>query len=270
MSGRGRAVSCKGSMEGAVLRRRTAPPAQPHAAAAAAASSRLCQVVRGDDDVEAAQLRQLELSLLHARVANLLPSARRVGLARRVDGRLRVRARGVGGWGVSGQVRRGRVRTGGAGARPAHSMQCPRALRPRSSHHHATQSHTTRTHTATAGRQARLELVELDEGGGEATIVGDAGEDDARRIKQPLLKAAVAHSLRARAGVRMWVGVGWVCGWSVSWLVCSDRHGRNTRTHTHSRHAGSAPSHAPTHRPAPPHPPTPAHAPGGWPCGWWR
>mmetsp|Transcript_2450 Transcript_2450/g.6170 ORF Transcript_2450/g.6170 Transcript_2450/m.6170 type:complete len:320 (-) Transcript_2450:3540-4499(-) len=88
----------------------------------------LLEVVRVDNDVERAQLRQPELALVHARKAHLLPRARAVGLARRVHG--------------------------------------------------------------------RLELAQVHQRAGQPAVVGDAREEDARRLVEPLVKAAVAGRLQ--------------------------------------------------------------------------
>eukprot|EP00965_Chrysotila_dentata_P203647 6181855-Pleurochrysis_carterae.AAC.1 len=52
------------------------------------AADELLELVRVDDDVQRANLRQPKLLVLDARGVHLLPRAGRVGLARGVDGRL--------------------------------------------------------------------------------------------------------------------------------------------------------------------------------------
>lgn len=62
-----------------------------HSTQRTACRAHLVEVVGGGDDVEAAELRELELADLDAREADLLPRRRGVGLAGRVDGLVEAR-----------------------------------------------------------------------------------------------------------------------------------------------------------------------------------
>lgn len=179
-------LQCRDSIRGGSLAV-AGPPSRwafMRATTALTPTTHLHQVISVDDDVQAAQLRQLELTLFHASIAHLLPGAWRVGLQQRHRAPTR------------GTVNRNACTRERPGCRwsqwLANTAWGQRRTR-------AWQQRQIKVTCLACGVHCGLELMQPDKRGGEAAIIGNAGIDEARRFIQPFLKAP-ARSTKERRG----------------------------------------------------------------------